>query len=88
MASGASTGGKVLTGCSCLSILIFFALSAFVQFGLQFAYEAAPDLYQLWGLLAGPAALGFNACCCLSGVGFIVGIALLLMGRSSAGSEG
>ena len=88
MASGASTGGKVLTGCSCLSILFFFVMSAFVQFGLSFAYEMVPDLYQLWGLLGGPAALGFNACCCVSGVGLIVGIALLLMGRSSSGEEG
>ncbi|MFT5679992.1 MAG: hypothetical protein ACI8RZ_000897 [Myxococcota bacterium] len=88
MASGASTGGKVLTGCSCLSIFIFLALSTFIQFGLQIAYEMAPDQSQLWSLLGGPAALGFNACCCVSGVGLIVGVALLLMGRRSSGEDG
>ena len=86
MASGASTGGKILSGCSCLSIIFFVTLSLFVRFGLPFAYEALPDLYELWGLFA-TASIGFNACCCFSGVGFILGIILLLVGRNSEGAE-
>ena len=88
MASGASTGGKVLTGCSCLSIMIFFILSAFTAFGLEVAMQELPNLNELWYILAGPASWGFNACCCLSGVGLIVGVALIMVGRKSEGAEG
>jgi len=87
MASGASTGGKVLTGCSCLSILFFLVFSAFVQFGLPLAWEALPELAALWSGLA-MASIGFNLCCCVSGVGLIVGVVMLLMGKKADGEEG
>ena len=88
MASGPDTAGKILSGCSCLSIVVFLVLGIFIQFGLDAAYNAAPDLAELWALLGGPVGLLFNGCCCLSGVGFIIGIALILLGKKKrAGAE-
>jgi hypothetical protein len=84
MASGAHTGGKVLTGCSCLSIFIFLSPPLTALFPLSRLNERLPDMHKAkdrradgHGLFPAPRR---------SGIGFITSVALLLVGLRAAGS--
>ncbi len=77
----ASGSGRSVAGCSGCLVLIFLMLTAFFAMAPQFMYDM--DLPAAVYSLLGFSAIGQYAsstCCCLSGVGMIVGIAMLLMG--------
>jgi hypothetical protein len=80
MASGSGNSGKIVAGCSCLSMVLFLAIILFIQFGYAALATAVPDVAQYGAAAIGPLGIVSNICCCLSGVGMVVGIAMLLMG--------
>ncbi len=74
--------GKGLAGCSCLGILLTLLVSVFFTVALQqpAVYEVVPPA--LLGISA-PISWAANGCCCLSGLGMIVGIILIATGGKS-----
>ena len=80
MATGSGNSGKIVAGCSCLSMVLFLTIILFIQFGYAALVNTVPDVAQYGAIIAGPVAWVSDACCCLSGVGMVVGIAMQLMG--------
>ena len=74
MADGGGNGkGKVLAGCSCVSLVVFLGLTLFINFGIAAISSSAPP--EVATMLASVAAFGSyltGPCCSLSGVGLIV----------------
>jgi len=82
MAEGGGGGaGKIVSSCSCLSMVCCLFLILFINFGLTPLIMQFPDMAQLGAILGSTGALVANLCCCFSGVGLIVGIVMLLMGK-------
>ena len=86
MAAGSGKGPKFLAGCSCLSMVFFLGLIVAIKFLLPFLSDALPDLAVVWGIVGGIGGYVADGCCCLSGVGLVIGIVLLLL-RSRGGDE-
>lgn len=83
----ASGSGKSIAGCSGCLVLIFLCLTAFFALAPSFLYNMQ-DLPAVVYSLLGFSAMGqyaSSACCCLSGVGMVVGIAMLLLGGRDDG---
>ena len=84
MASGASTGGKVLTGCSCLSIFIFLSRPLTALSERLLLSERLSDMLE-----AGDSrddAPGLVSASRRPEIGSIQSVALLRMGHRAAGS--
>ena len=87
MADGGGGGkGKILAGCGCISMVLFFSLSMFIQFGIAAVASAVPDLAEVLTVIAQFGSFVTGPCCCLSGVAFIIGIVLTVTGNKK--SEG
>jgi hypothetical protein len=80
MADGGSNKGKFVAGCSCLSVVFFLFLIMFIQFGLSIVVEQVPDIAVAASVISGVGAYISYSCCCLSGVGMVIGIVMLAMG--------
>ena len=79
MAEGGGGAGKAVAGCSCLSMVFFMVLVVVIQFALVPLAQALPDLAALWGFLGGVGSWISQICCCLSGLGLVIGIVMLLL---------
>lgn len=78
----ASGSGKSIAGCSGCLVLIFLGLTTLFALAPSFL-TSMEDLPAAAYSLLGFSAMGqwaSSACCCLSGVGMVVGIAMLLLG--------
>lgn len=83
MADGGSNKGKFVAGCSCLSMLFFLALIIFINFGMAVVVQAVdndPTVVTVAGILTSFGAWISDVCCCLSGVGVVIGIVMLATG--------
>jgi hypothetical protein len=63
-------------------MVFFLTTITFLQVGMRFVVEAMPEQALLLASISSIGGLISYLCCCLSGVGMIVGIAMLLMGKS------
>ena len=76
MAGGGS--GKILAGCSGCLVLISLFLTVALAFGAGQIYTLSDGKIPVHFVAYGQYAS--SLCCCLSGVGMVAGIAMLLMG--------
>lgn len=82
MAEGTATAGKGLAGCSGCLVAMFLALTVLLSLGAGFIVELT-DGRASYNEVA-PLSYVSSVCCCLSGVGVVLGIVLILVGGRSS----
>jgi hypothetical protein len=84
MAASGGNAGKIVAGCSCLTMVVCLAVIVFINVGWTMLATQAPELAQYGSIVMGPVAWVDYCCCSLSGLGMIVGIVMLLTGKKSS----